>query len=61
MYDMLKILPRRLIFLQKIRIDDKKEKFCLNVVFFAQIFRYEATEKSDRFDKYDLHLQFQTN
>ena len=58
MYDILKILPRRLIFLQKIRIDDKKEKFCLKVVFYAQIFR---TEKSDRFDKYDLHLQFQTN
>ena len=41
MYDMLKTLPRCMISLQKIRIDDKKETFCLKVVFFAQIFRSE--------------------
>ena len=53
---MLKILPQRLIFLQKIRIDDKKEKSCLKVVFLPRFLDLRRTEKSDRFDKYDLHL-----
>ena len=57
---MSKILPQRLIFLQKIKNDDKKI-FALKLCFLPRFLYLGRTEKSDSFDKYVLSLQFQTN